>query len=202
MKVGRRDLSRLWPSLLAAALMTALGGTAIVVSGERVAAARTAFSTARAERNAIDGKLQRLRGEEHEIRHKAALFGQLQADGVIGEEQRLEWVELLKEIRDQRRLIEIRYEFAPQHALGDAPVESFGLYASAMKLQARLLHEEDLIHLLDDLRQQARALIQIKRCDVTRRTNVDDALQGLLQADCLIDWITLREAVESKRGAR
>jgi hypothetical protein len=31
---------------------------------------------------------------------------------------------------------------------------------------------------------------------------VDDALQGLLQADCLIDWVTLREAVESKGGVK
>jgi hypothetical protein len=202
MKFGLRDLSRLRASLLAVALMVALGGTAIVVSGDRIAVARAAFSTAQAERNEIDGKLRRLRGEENEIRRKATLFKQLQVDGVVGEDQRLEWVELLKEIRDQRRLIEIRYEFAQQHALDDARTGSFGLYASTMKLQARLLHEEDLIYLLDDLRQQARALIQVKRCDVTRRTNVDDALQGLLQADCLIDWITLRETVESKGGVK
>jgi hypothetical protein len=123
---------------------------------------------------------------------------------VIGEEQRLEWVELLDEIRDRRKLIEIHYEFSPQRALDgdDARTESFGLHASAMKLQARLLHEEDLTRLLDDLRRQARALIQIKRCDVSRPPRTDtDSLQ-YLRADCLIDWMTLREIRESQENTK
>ncbi|MDR1934263.1 MAG: hypothetical protein LBS49_01480 [Candidatus Accumulibacter sp.] len=196
MNFGRRDLSRLRGSLLALALMAALGAAALVFSSDRIDAARTALSTARAERNEIDGKLRRLRGEEHEIRQKAALFNRLQARGVIGEEQRLEWVELLGEIRDRLRLIELRYEFAPRHALDEARSGAFGLHASSMKLRLRLLHEEDLTRLLDALRREAPALIQVRRCELARRTGVDDALQGLLQADCLIDWITLREAAK------
>ena len=76
------------------------------------------------------------------------------------------------------------YEFAPQHALDKAPAGVLGLYASTMKLQVRLLHEEDLTRLLGDLRRQARALIQVRRCVVARlpRTGADNALQGLLQA--------------------
>ncbi|MDR3220993.1 MAG: hypothetical protein LBU46_03140 [Candidatus Accumulibacter sp.] len=194
MKFGTRDLPRLWASLLALALMFAVGGGVIAVSRDKISGARMAFSAARAERNEIDGKLRQIRGEENEIRQKAAVFNRLRARGVAGEEQRLEWVELLKEIRERHRLIEIGYEFTPRHALDDAPAGSLGLYASTMKLQVRLLHEQDLIRLLDDLRQKAPALIQVKRCDVTRRTGVDNASQGLLQADCLIDWITLHEA--------
>ncbi len=69
-----------------------------------------------------------------------------------------------------------------------------------MKLQLNLLHEEDLIRLLDDLRRQARALIQVKRCDVSRipRSGPENTLQGYLQAECLIDWVTLRESDTSK----
>jgi hypothetical protein len=201
-------MARLRDSLLTLplALMVAFSALLIVFSHDRIETAQAGFAAARSERNEFDVKLRQARSEEDEIRQKALLFERLQERGLIGEEQRLEWVELLKDIRDQRHLIEIRYEFAPRHALhgvlenalDGAQTGSFGLYASTMKLQARLLHEEDLTRLLDDLRQQARALIQVKRCELSRlpRTNADgvnSALQGLLLADCLIDWITLSE---------
>ena len=80
---------------------------------------------------------------------------------MIGEEARLEWIELLNEIRERRRLPGIRYEFAPRRPLDRDQTGAFGLYASAMKLQARLLHEEDLTRLLSDLRERAPALIQV-----------------------------------------
>jgi GAF domain-containing protein len=207
MKFELRDLTRLQASLFILVLMTVLGVAAIVVSNDRIKMAQASFVAARSERNEFDGKLRQARSEEDEIRRKATLFNRLQERGVIGEEQRLEWVELLKDIHDQRKLIEIRYEFALQHALNSEQTGNFGLYASTMKLQARLLHEEDLTRLLDDLRQQARALIQVKRCDVSRlpRTgaeSVNSALQGLLQADCLIEWITLHEIGKNQENTK
>ena len=204
MKFGPHDLRRLQAGLFVMVLAVALGAAAVVFSRDRIAAAQAAFTAAQGQRNEIDGKLRQVRNEESEIRQKAALFNSLQARGVIGEEPRLEWVELLKEIRDRHRLIEVRYEFAPQHALDKAPAGTLGLYASTMKLQVRLLHEEDLTRLLGDLRRQARALIQVRRCDVARlpRTGADNALQGLLQADCVIDWITVREVDKSKVNAK
>jgi hypothetical protein len=200
MKFGWRDFSRLWGGLLTAALMFATGVIVVLASRDRIVGAQAALSTAQAARQDFDAKLARARGDEHEIHQKAALFKRLEARGVIGEEPRLEWVELLGEIRDRHRLIEVRYEFSPPRALTEEKTQagSFGLYASAMKLQVRLLHEEDLLRLLDALREQARALIQVRRCDMTRLTNVDNAMEGELQADCLIDWITLRRDDEEK----
>ncbi|MDR1227550.1 MAG: hypothetical protein LBK55_00775 [Azoarcus sp.] len=208
MKFGVSDLPRLRASLLAMALMAVLGAAAAVYSHGRIAEARSALAAAQAERNEIGGKLRQVRSEENEIRQKAAVFDRLAARGVIGEEARLEWVELLNEIRDRRRLPEIHYEFAPRRALNEAQAQpqagSFGLYASAMKLQARLLHEEDLLRLLGDLRERAPALIQVKRCDLSRLLAADagNPLQGLLQVDCLIDWITLRAAGSGAENAQ
>ena len=200
MKLEWRDFSCLWGSLLTAALMFAASVAVVLTSRDKVVGARAAFSTAQAARRAFDTKLARARSEEHEIRQKAALFARLEARGVVGEEQRLEWVELLGEIRDRYRLIEVRYEFSPPRARKEDRIQtgSFDLYASAMKLQVRLLHEEDLLRLLDALHEQARALILVRSCDVTRLTNVDDAMQGELQADCLIDWITLHGKSKEK----
>lgn len=200
MKLEPKDFPKLQISLLAMLLMVAIGAASVLFSRESVRQAQSAFATAQSERNDLDGKLKRVRGEEHEIREKAALFNALKARGVIGEEQRLEWVELLKEIRERHRLIELRYEIAPQQALEKSPAGKLVLYASTMRLQLSLLHEEDLVRLLDDLRRQARALIQVRRCDVSRipRSGPENTLQGFLRAECLIDWITLHEADTSK----
>ena len=193
MKLGPKDFRKLQISVFGMLLMVALGVASVLFSRSQVKQADQAFSTTQSERNNQDTKLKRLRSEERQIREHAALFNDLKARGVIGEEQRLEWVELLKDIRERLRLIELRYEISPQQPLEKAPGGALALHASTMKLQLNLLHEEDL-------RRQARALIQVKRCDVSRipRSGPENTLQGYLQAECLIDWVTLRESDTSK----
>lgn len=204
MKLGAQDLPKLRVSLATLVLMVVLGAASILYSRERGRTADAAVAAAQRERSEIDSKLKRVRSEEHEIRQKAALFNALQSRGVIGEEHRLEWVELLEEIRARHRLLELRYEIAPQHALDKSPTGNLSLYASTMKLQLKLLHEEDLTRLLDDLRQQAGALIQVKNCRVARLPRVasDSAIQGMLQAECTIDWLTVRDSGKGKEGTK
>lgn len=196
MKLGTADFPKLQYSLLAAVLLTAIGASTVHVALKSTKAATLDRSAAQAERNDFDGKLKQVRSEESEIKLKSAVFNKLQTRGVIGEEQRLEWVELLKDIRDKRRLLDVQYEIAPQRALDGALGSGFAFYASSMTTQLKLLHEEDLIRFLDDLRQQARALIQIKSCNVERlpRGNAENGIPAQLRAECQIDWITLREA--------
>ena len=201
MKFGPRDFAKLRNSLLVLVLMSALGIAAVIYSRTMTTDAQQLFAREQSSRQEIDGKLRRVRNEENEIRQKAELFSQLQARGVIGEESRLDWVELLRAIRERHGLIEVHYELSPRHALDKTPVGALGLYVSTMKLSARLLHEEDLIRLLDDLRHGARALIQIRRCDVSRLPRTDNAQRGNLQAECVIDWITLSQATDQAKGS-
>ncbi len=196
MRIDGADFPKLQFSLLAALLMMLIGAGSVLFSLNLTKATQQMQAAAQAERNDFDGKLKRVRSEEIEIKQKSALFNTLQSRGVIGDEQRLDWVELLKEIRDRRRLLDLQYEIAPQRPLDANPVGGFGFYASSMTVQLKLLHEEDLTRLLDDLRQQARALIQVKSCSVSRlpRGGSDSGLPAQLQAECRIDWITLRQA--------
>ena len=194
MKLGPQDFPRLQWSLLAATLMLTLGATAVYFAFNAMQTATRERAAAQATWKETDSKLKQVRNEENEIKHKAAIFKALQTRGMIGEEQRLEWVELLKEIRDTHRLIDLQYEIAPQRKLDTATVSGFAFYSSAMRMQLKLLHEEDLTRLLDDLRNRAKALIQVKRCDVARLPyNTGSSQTAQLQADCQIDWITLRE---------
>ena len=200
MKLVPDDFQKLQYSLLAMALMFAVGVISVVVAYQATKTASIDRVATQTDRNDARSKLQRVRGEESEIKQKSALFNQLQARGMVGEEQRLEWVELIREIRDKRRLIDLQYEFAPQRSLDNsAPGNGYAFYASTMKVQLKLLHEEDLTRFVDDLRRQAKALIQVKSCNVSRlpRNETEGSVVAQLQADCLIDWLTL-QAVAKK----
>ena len=110
MKFGRSDLRKVQASLLAALLMVAAGSTVLYVAHGGMRSAQLARVTVMAERNEADARLKQVRDEEIDIKQKSIVFNKLQERGIIGEEQRLEWVELLKEIRDQRRLIDLQYD--------------------------------------------------------------------------------------------
>ena len=195
MKLDAKDFPKLQLSLLAAIVMITVGAESVSIALNSTKAAKLDQAAAQSARNDFDGKLKRVRSEENEIKDKSAVFSRLQARGVIGEEQRLEWVELLKDIREKRRLIDLEYEVAPQRPLDTTPGSGFAFVASAMKVQLKLLHEEDLTRFLDDLRRQAKALVQVKSCNVSRlpRGSSENGTPAQLQADCQIDWITLRE---------
>ncbi|WP_153115410.1 hypothetical protein [Rhodocyclus tenuis] len=205
MKFALSDLRAVQGSLLASVLMIAIGAACVIGARDRAMNAERDERAAAAERSSFEQKLQRVSEEEKEIKLKSSLFGELQRRGVIGEEQRLEWVELLRDIRDTHRLIDLQYEISPQRPLesdsrnGDAnsagDAAGFRFYVSSMKLQLKLLHEEDLIRLVEELQQRAKALIQVKSCGVTRlpRSGIERAGSAAqLQAECQIDWITVR----------
>ncbi|MEI7614032.1 MAG: hypothetical protein WCK63_14115 [Betaproteobacteria bacterium] len=196
MKLDLSDLPKLQFSLIAAVLLIAVGAGTVHFFLDANRAALQARSAAQSERNEFDGKLKRVRTEENEIRDKSAVFSMLQMRGFIGDEQRLEWIELLKDIRDKRRLIDLEYDVAPQRPLDPTPVSAYSFFVSSMKIQLKLLHEEDLTRLLDDLRLQARALVQVRYCNVSRlpRGTPEPGSPALLQAECQIEWITLRDA--------
>ena len=194
MKLARADLPDLQASVAAALLMIALGATSAHLALASTQRARAEQATAQRQKDEIDGKLRRVRGEEAEIKQKSAVLSSLQARGMIGEEQRLDWVERLESIRDRRRLLDLRYEIAPQRTLDASPSGAMNFYASAMKMQLKLLHEEDLTRLLDDLLQQPGPLIQVRSCKLSRLARTSGEIVAQLQADCLIDWITLRAA--------
>lgn len=195
MKFLPGDLKKLQISLLVCLLMIVMGAAVVFFANGATRSAQHERVTAQAQRNDYVGKLQRVSSEEREIKEKSALFQKLQQRGIIGEEQRLEWVELLKDIRDKRRLIDLVYEIEPQRPLDVAPGAGFTFNVSPMKVQLKLLHEEDLTRFLGDLNEQARALIQVRYCKVTRQPQGQAGTSGQanLLAECRIDWVTLRE---------
>lgn len=190
MRFDRRDFIRIRASLLAALSVAASAGGIVWITDRWHDAAIRTGAAARTQLAEFEEKLRQVRSEEAEIKHKAAVFDQLRERGIIGEESRLDWVELIKEIRDTRKLLDIQYEFLPQQIMAKDDSGDYSFRSSTMRLQMKLLHEGDLLQFVNDLRSRARAYIRVRSCSLSRAPR-GTSEPALLSAVCEIDWITV-----------
>jgi hypothetical protein len=148
----------------------------------------------------IRARLSRAPEEERELRDRIALFQQLRTRGIIGHEERLNWIEQIDNIKAARRLFEFQYEIAPQQALsaaalpGSAQVGNYEFMSSTMNLHMPLLHENDLLDFIADLQNTVHAHLLVRDCSIDRSAPAQEGTDAApLQANCTIAWITLRE---------
>lgn len=153
--------------------------------------AQKVHKQATAKRGEVQGRLANAQNEEKELLEKFARYQDILARGYIGGERRLDWVEQIRKIKTTRKLLDVLYELEPQQVLDGTNASGFDFMVSRMRLQMQLLHEEDLLIFLADLRESMRAYTSVKSCNVMRQTRPGSSIQ--LSADCSIDWITLRE---------
>ena len=100
-------------------------------------------------------------------------------------------VEQIRKIKTTRKLLDVLYELEPQQVLDGTNASGFVFMVNNMRLQMQLLHEDDLLVFLADLRDGMRAYTSVKSCNVMRQARPGSSVQ--LSADCSVDWITLRE---------
>lgn len=197
---SKDDFRRIRLSLAAAVVMLAAGGALVYASMQLNQAEKKSRTAAQAKRLDNQGRLARARDEELEIKKKIARYNDLSARGIFGEERRLDWVERIRAIKNERKLFDIQYEITPQQTIDAATLPgasaSYEFLSSTMQMRMKLLHEEDLLNFIGDLRTTAQAFIRVRRCDVERLPKATSEVRGLppqLAADCTIEWITVRE---------
>lgn len=194
MKFSSEDLVKLRGGLILCLLLSAAGGAAVFYALKEHKVAMRELVAAEQRRSDTENRLRLVSSEEREIKEKTALFQQLQTRGIIGTENRLDWVELLRETREKLRLYDVEYEILPQQQLDTTAGHQFHL--SPMRLDMRLLHEEDLLRLLQEVRTRATALVLPRECSIARlpQPAQSDRLgpQPQLTANCTLQWITVR----------
>ena len=152
-------------------------------SGKRLQEARTRVENIRRERESL------LQSEE--------VFRALLARGLMQSERRLDLVELLNGLRARYQVLAVDYEISPQRALPIAGGRAFpavDILASRVSLKVRALHEGDLLAFIDSLGESRQGFYPVDRC-VLRRLEVasPDLLQPRVEADCTLEWITMKE---------
>jgi hypothetical protein len=199
MKFTVRDLVKLqWP-LLGALLLIALATLPAWWSSKEVELAQRQRDEANSRKLRTEQRLLQVRTEEQELRERAQIFQQMQQSGITGDERRLEWTELLVDIQRQLRIPGINYEFGIRKPLENGSNPEYSYFTSPMRIQLRLLHEEDLLRFLQHLQQEATALVLIRGCTLTplasRGIGSDELAQ--LAAECDLRWITVRKSPAS-----
>ena len=131
-------------------------------------------------------------------------FKVLVDNSVIGDENRLSWVETVQKIADSRKIPSIKYSIASQVMLDkknlDKKYKNIDVYKSVMSLDMKMLHEGDLFEVMDSLRNEAKGLVAIDRCDL-ELVNRDIVEGGIrpdskhnMTAHCELSWYTLKRS--------
>lgn len=119
----------------------------------------------------------------------------LETQKVIGNEQRLDWIENLEKIRKKKLVLDFKYTIGPQQAYSPNPpldAGTFALNISPMTLHLELLHEEQLQRLFTALQTEMQGWFILERCTLSAGNSSPDATSPL-KAECSGGWITLKK---------
>jgi len=191
----------LLPALITVALLAA-GGALIWSADNALAGARRELAAAQAERRQNAERLARISEEEREVNEKLDVYRRLGQLNILGEERRLEWADAITRIRGERELLDLRYRVERQRLLTSAPGKpaNVDFFASTMKVELALLHEEDLLRFLADLRNSGNAFYSVQRCVLTRtgQAATGVGITPRLRAECEIDLVTIIDRAAKK----
>ena len=131
-------------------------------------------------------------------------FRKLKENFVIGEENRLSWVEVVQKVADSRKIASVKYDITSQVLLDknslDKKYTGIDVFKSVMSLEMKFIHEGDLFVMLNALREEAKGLVAVDKCDVELiNKEVNDGVIGQnitdnMKAYCEFSWYTLKKA--------
>jgi hypothetical protein len=153
----------------------------------------------------IDRQLIQAKRRYSEARRDSALYQRYLESyiaytnkGIIGQEQRLDWIEKLQEISRNMKLASLKYEISPQKPVDIAGMHLRGnisVNASAMHLIVGLVHEGDSVRLFRALRNSANGFFSLQECEMVSRIT-DQHLHyrpnvANVNLDCKLNWYTI-----------
>ncbi|MDO8412708.1 MAG: hypothetical protein Q7S51_02840 [Gallionellaceae bacterium] len=194
MTFSKSDLPYIqWP-LLSFFLILSLGSVAIMLSASYTTQANHNQQTAQRQLSEARSRLAAAQDDRQNMATYALEYNELLQRKIIGNDQRLDWIEDLEKLHRQNSVLDFKYTISPQQPYLPAPPldsGSFDLKLSPMSLQFDLLHEQQLINFLDMLRS-SKGWFVIDHCALTRNSTApDNNLAPHLKAECGGGWLTL-----------
>jgi hypothetical protein len=202
MKLTPQEWQKLRLPLLALGAALMVVTLLVSIMQNRKAATEQALLLQQGQLSQARQKYQASGAEKETIAKYLPSYQKLISDGFIGEERRIEWVDGLRTIHQQNKLFGIKYSIGPQEDYKPTfalNAGSFTLHRSVMKLQLSMLHEGDLLTLLEALHAQQTTPFIVRECEITRLALFNTAmLAPSLLASCELDWLTLHEPVAAE----
>lgn len=194
MKFAKTDFLLLRRSILAACVSMLLGSAILYSSSRYAGHAQQDQYDAQRLLGEAQNRLATARQDQGNMSAYAGEYGILEENKIIGDEQRLDWIEGLEKLRRQNLVADFHYNIAPQKIYTDTSAMdsgSFHIRYSEMKLQIDLMHEAQLLDFFDALRSQIKGRYQLEGCAL-QRGSADESSSQHLKAECSGGWITLK----------
>lgn len=125
------------------------------------------------------------------------LYSGYKSSGLIGKERRLSWIESLESTNEVLKLPQLTYNLLPQEKFvrpGLTVKNGIVVNSTPMQLSMGLLHEEDLLAVLEGLRLSIKNLFTVESCSLNRSGRIVGSLntKGInLNSRCTIKWVTI-----------
>ncbi|HEU5284081.1 MAG TPA: hypothetical protein VFU53_09715 [Burkholderiales bacterium] len=203
MSLSIRDIPALGRPLLALALVAGLSAGGILFAERLVKDARGSLTKAQAELGEARKRVHRSGEERDTILRYVGPYHTLAQRGIVGEEQRLAWVDALRVANNQAQLYGVEYEVGAQQAYAFAAEAGAGalpIQQSIMKLKFGMLYEDDLLSFFRALAAQDVGAFTINQCVLQRLVPevVRPANAATLRAECEVAWITIPAPVPAE----
>ena len=196
MTLSKTDLPHIKWSLTVFLITLAVSVTTIVLSDNFFTNAQRNYQAAQRQLSDARSRLADVQDDRANMSTYAKEYAALLDRKIIGEDQRLDWMEGLENIRRQNLVPEFKYTITPQQPYTPAPPLSngnFELNLSGMTLQLDLLHEGQLINFLDALRKEMKGRFLLDHCTIERNgTTSSGNPAAQLKAECAGGWLTLK----------
>ncbi|MCC7257806.1 MAG: hypothetical protein IT486_05505 [Gammaproteobacteria bacterium] len=124
-------------------------------------------------------------------------YAALAEAGIVGEEQRLAWTQALRDGATALQLPYLRFTAAPRQPFAASylvPDVTAPVLVTPMDLQAGLVHELDLLRLVERLHEQAPGLLGVAGCTL-ERVAADQPPQpdkANVTAACQLHWYSIQ----------
>jgi hypothetical protein len=198
MNLTRQDLKQLRVPIALAVVLIATGAACLFASDSYLDSVKKTRDASRASRVGAQERVLRVSEEEREIRENLIDFERMRDQGMMSDENRIDWIESIARIKNSRKLFEIKYRIEAQRGLdypGVVPASGADFVVSRMRLDMLLLHENDLLDFLRDLQGARKAYVSVRQCIVTRVGRGPasaTALQPRLRAECQVDLVSVK----------
>jgi hypothetical protein len=130
--------------------------------------------------------------DEQILNTQGPRFKTLRAEGFVGPEPRLRWIEDVREIAERTDLVAITYQLGARVAQpANLPSAIYQLYVSPMKLDLQLRHEGDLLTFLNLLEGRRGGLFELVSCSLGRLSENTSLTAANVTAACRLLWYSL-----------
>ena len=198
MSLTQQDWRKLRYPIIGLGAALILVGLLVSFADQYRAKNETALQTQQNLLNQARQKFQSSGVEKEMIMQYLPAYNNMLASGFIGEERRIEWIETLRNTHAKHKLFSIDYSIGLQESYKPSFMPNLGnfrLNRSIMSLKLDMLHEGDMLAIIDGLHEQTTPFI-VRDCEIKRPIGALINVKNIaanMQANCEIDWLTLRD---------